>query len=497
MQGENATEAALGGVKPPPHSLEAEQAVLGGVLQVPAALDKIAGQVSETDFYTLDHRKIFRAISRLMEQNKPIDTITVAEFLKSHSELDAVGGLPYLVALVNGTPGASNIVRYAEIVRERALMRRLVTATMEIGDKVYSPAGMTSRDLVDFAQSKVMAISEQATKAAGGPQHVAPVMEAVLRKIDELSTRKGVEDGVTGLSTGFERLDKLTTGMQPGELIVIAARPAMGKTALALNIVEHVALAKQKPVVFFSLEMANDQLGVRLVSSVARLNQQRVKVGRLNESEWGRLYEASNKLRDAQIYLDEEGTLSANDLRSRARTIHRECGGLALVVVDYLQLMQTSGRSDNRAFEVAEISRALKLLAKELMCPVIALSQLNRGLEQRPNKRPIMSDLRDSGGIEQDADWIVFIYRDEVYNEDSPDKGIAELIVGKQRNGPTGTVDVDFRGEFTRFDNRARGEIRPSALIRQEKASSRARRGTGRASFRDFSESGGGGHPEF
>lgn len=484
------------GVKPPPHSLEAEQAVLGGLLMVPLAFDRIVGLVSETDFYTLDHRKIFRAISRLMEQSKAVDTITVAEFLQSHSELEAVGGLAYLVALVNGTPGASNIVRYAEIVRERALMRRLISATTEIGDKVYSPGGMNSRELVDFAQSRVMAISEQATRNAGGPQHVAPVMEGVLQHIDELASRTNKSD-VTGLPTGFDRLDNLTTGMQPGELIVIAARPAMGKTALALNIVEHVALAQKKPVVFFSLEMANNQLGVRLVSSVARLNQQRVKVGRLNESEWARLYEASNKLRDAQIYLDEEGTLSANDLRARARTVHRECGGLALVVVDYLQLMQTSGKSDNRAFEVAEISRALKLLAKELMCPVIALSQLNRGLEQRPNKRPIMSDLRDSGGIEQDADWILFIYRDEVYNEDSPDKGIAEFIVGKQRNGPTGTVDVDFHGEFTRFDNRAKGEIKPSALIRQEKASSRANRRTPRASFRDFSEPGAGGAPEF
>ena len=470
------------GLKPPPHSLEAEQSVLGALLQVPEAYDRISGKISETDFYTLDHRKIFRAISRILDQNKPVDVVTVADFLQSHAELDAVGGLPYLVELNSNTPGAANIVRYAEIVRERALMRRLVSAITQIGDKVYSPAGMGARELVDYAQATIMSVSEQALKHAGGPQHVAPVMESVLRHIDELSNRKN-QDDVTGLPTGFSALDALTTGMQPGELIVIAARPAMGKTALALNIVEHVALEQNKPVVFFSLEMANDQLGVRLVSSVARLNQQRVKVGRLNESEWDRLYQASNRLRDAQIFLDEEGTLSANDLRSRARTIHRECGGLALVVVDYLQLMQTSGRSDNRAFEVAEISRSLKLLAKELMCPVIALSQLNRGLEQRPNKRPIMSDLRDSGGIEQDADWILFIYRDEVYHEETPDRGIAELIIGKQRNGPTGTVDVNFRGEFTRFENRDHHEMKPSSQIRQDKVRQRA--GGSRPSFRD------------
>jgi replicative DNA helicase len=349
----------------------------------------------------------------------------------------------------------------------------LAAASTDIAEKVHSPGGLSGRELLDFAQAKVMAISEQAMKHSGGPQHVGPVMDAVLHRIDELASRK-VQDDVTGLSTGFKELDKMTTGMQAGELIVVAARPSMGKTALALNIVEHVALEKRKAVAFFSLEMANEQLGVRLLSSVSRLNQQRVKVGRLNEGEWGKVHDARNRLHEAAIYLDEEGSLSANELRSRARAIHRECGGLGLVVVDYLQLMQTSGKSDNRAQEVAEISRALKMLAKELCCPVIALSQLNRGLEQRPNRRPIMSDLRDSGGIEQDADWILFIYRDEVYNPDSPDKGIAEFIIGKQRNGPTGTVDANWKGEQTRFEDRARSEIKPSTMLRQEKASSRA-----------------------
>jgi len=458
-----------------PHSIESEQALLGGLFIDIKAYDKITGIVTEQDFYTLDHRKIFRAISRLIETSQPVDVVTVAEFLQGHQQLDGIGGLPYLAQLSGNTPGGgANIQKYAEIVRESALKRSLITASNDIAEKVHSPSGLSGRELLDFAQAKVMSISEKALKHTGGPQHVGTVLDGVLRRMDELGSRKHHDD-VTGLATGFEQLDKMTTGMQAGELIVIAARPAMGKTALALNIVEHVALVKAKNVAFFSLEMANDQLGVRMLSSAARMNQQRVKVGRLNDAEWGKVHDASNKLREAGIYLDEEGSITANELRSRARSIHRECGGLDLVVVDYLQLMETSGHSNNRAQEVAEISRALKLLAKELCCPVIALSQLNRGLEQRPNRRPIMSDLRDSGGIEQDADWILFIYRDEVYNPDSPDKGIAELIIGKQRNGPIGTVDVNWRGEWTRFEDRHRSEVKPSTLIRHEKASSRAR----------------------
>lgn len=460
---------------PPPHSLEAEQSVIGGLFLDVKAYDKVAGIVTEQDFFTVDHRKIFRAISRMVEQSQPVDVVMVAEFLQGYQQLDEVGGLKYLVQLQSNTPSAANIHRYAEIVRESALKRSLITASNDISDKVHSPSGLSGRELLDYAQSKVMSISEKAMKHSGGPQHVGPVLDVVLRRMDELGSRE-THDDVTGLPTGFAQLDKMTTGMHAGELIVIAARPSMGKTALALNIVEHVALEKNKKVLFFSLEMANDQLGVRLLSSAARMNQQRVKVGRLNDAEWSKVYSASNRLREAGIYLDEEGSITANELRSRARSIHRESGGLDLVVIDYLQLMQTSGRSDNRAQEVAEFSRALKLLAKELCCPVIALSQLNRGLEQRPNRRPIMSDLRDSGGIEQDADWILFIYRDEVYNPDSPDKGIAELIIGKQRNGPIGTVDVNWRGEWTRFEDRARGEIKPSTILRQEKASVRVSR---------------------
>jgi replicative DNA helicase len=347
-----------------PHSLESEQALLGGLFIDIKAYDKITGIVTEQDFYTLDHRKIFRAISRLVETSQPVDVVTVAEFLQGHRQLDEIGGLAYLANLSGSTPGGgANIQKYAEIVRESALKRSLITASNDIAEKVHSPTGLSGRELLDFAQAKVMSISEKAMKHTGGPQHVGSVLDGVLRRMDELGSRK-THDDVTGLSTGFTELDKMTTGMQAGELIVIAARPAMGKTALALNIVEHVALEKQKNVAFFSLEMANDQLGVRMLSSAAKMNQQRVKVGRLNDAEWGKVHTASNRLREAGIYLDEEGSLSANELRSRARSIHRECGGLHLVVVDYLQLMQTSGRSDNRAQEVAEISRALKLLAK-------------------------------------------------------------------------------------------------------------------------------------
>lgn len=482
----------MSAIKPPPYSLEAEYSVLGGLLIDNSAWDRIADVVDERDFYTLDHRKIFRAISRLLEDNKAADVVTVAEFLQRHGELESIGsskkGLAYLVDIQSNTPSSANIRRYGEIVRERALLRRLIGALRESEDKAYSPGGMATREVVDFVQSKVNSVTESASKGQGGPQHVGPVMDDVLRHIDELSSRAHQTD-VTGLPTGFTELDKMTTGFQPGELIILAARPSMGKTALALNIAEYVALHQKKNVAFFSLEMANNQLGTRLVSSVSRLNQQRVKVGRLNQDEFKKLFDAASKLRDSQIYLDEEGELSATEIRARCRRLHRECGGLHLVIIDYLQLMQTSGRSDNRAYELAEVSRALKNLSKELHLPVIALSQLNRGLEQRPNKRPIMSDLRDSGGIEQDADLILFVYRDEVYRDDSPDKGIAELIIGKQRNGPTGTVYVNFRGELIRFDDRDRHEIVPSRQEKQERQS-RRQPAAPRANFRDVQEAG-------
>lgn len=455
------------------YSPEAEQSVLGGLMLDGEAWDRIADKVSELDFYTLDHRKIFRAVRRLVEASKPVDVMTVAEFLDNMGQLDEVGGLAYLASLAQATPSAANIVHYAETVRDRAMRRALAKALDDAYEAIISPAGRSSADLVDFAQARVGAISDMAQKGKSGPAHIGQVMGSVINHIHEVSERKS-EDSVTGLRTGYEALDAMTTGFQPGELIILAARPSMGKTSIALNICEHAAISGKKNVMFFSLEMANDQLGVRLLSSHARLHAQRVKVGRLNEGEWKRVVDASSALSDASIYLDEEGSLSAQELRARARRIHRECGGLNLIVIDYLQLMQTAGRSDNRAFEMAEISRALKLLAKELHCPVIALSQLNRALESRPNKRPIMSDLRDSGGIEQDADLILFVYRDEVYNEDTPDRGIAELIVGKQRNGPTGTVHVNFIGEQMRFENRDRFAPIPSRQQHAERQAKKA-----------------------
>lgn len=464
------------------HSLDAEHSVLGGLLLDNDAWDKIADVVSERDFYAVENRKVYRALSRLLEAGKTADLITVSEFLETHHELENVGGLAGLATLMQSTPSAANIRRYAEIVRERSVIRALGRALAEGGEAISNRAGRSAKDLLDFVQSKVMAVSESAAKGTEGPQHVGSVLDDVMRQIDELSNNPHRSD-VTGLATGFAELDKMTTGFQPGELIIVAARPAMGKTAFALNISEFVALPNSKNVAFFSLEMANNQLGVRLLASVARLNQQRVKIGRLNEAEFERLYKASSALRETHLFLDEEGSLSANELRARARRLHRECGGLHLVVIDYIGLMEGSGKSDNRAYEVAEISRALKLLAKELHIPVIALAQLNRGLEARPNKRPILSDLRDSGGIEQDADVVLFIYRDEVYNEDSPDKGIAEIIIGKQRNGPTGTVHVGFVGECTRFEDRHRSAPVPSKLARIEKMSKRV--SGGNRSYRD------------
>lgn len=467
------------------YSLDAEHSVLGGLLLDNEAWDKIAGLVSERDFYALENRKVFRALSRLLEAGKTADLISVSDFLESHRELESVGGLACLAELMQNTPSAANIKRYAEIVRERAVLRALGRAVGEVNEAISNRDGRSAKDLLDFAQAKVQAVNESAAVGTDGPQHVGSVLDDVMRQIDALASNPHRTD-VTGLATGFSELDKMTTGFQPGELVIVAARPAMGKTAFSLNISEFVALSSGKNVAFFSLEMANNQLGVRLLSSVARLNQQRVKIGRLNDAEFERLYKARCDLREANLYLDEEGSLSANELRSRARRLHRECGGLHLVVIDYIGLMEGSGKSDNRAYEVAEISRALKLLAKELHIPVIALAQLNRGLESRPNKRPILSDLRDSGGIEQDADVVLFIYRDEVYNEDTPDRGIAEIIIGKQRNGPTGTVHVTFAGECTRFEDRPRHAPVPSKVARMEKMRSRVS-GSGQ-SYRDASD---------
>jgi len=443
-------------IKLPPHSVEAEQSVLGGILLDASAWDKITDLISENDFYRFEHRLIYRHISFLTERSKPVDAITVAESLESHAELDKAGGLAYLGSLVQNVPGAANIRRYAEIVRERAIMRKLAEAGSDIATSAYNPGGRDADQLLDEAESRILEISEAGERGRQGFIPIPPLLTQVVERIETLYGRDHTSD-VTGIATGFNDLDSMTSGLQPGDLIIVAGRPSMGKTAFAINIAENVALEGGKAVAIFSMEMGGAQLAMRMIGSVGRLNQHTLRTGRLEEDDWPRMTHALGRLNDAPIFIDETAALNALELRSRARRLYRQNNGLGLVVVDYLQLMSApSGKaSENRATEISEISRSLKALAKELRVPVIALSQLNRGLEQRPNKRPMMSDLRESGAIEQDADLILFIYRDEVYNPDSPDKGKAEIIIGKQRNGPIGKVDLTFRGEYTRFDNYA------------------------------------------
>jgi len=450
-----AVDTELEALKLPPHSVEAEQSVLGGILLDTSAWDKVTDLLNETDFYRGDHRLIWRHIGRLNEQAKPVDVITLAESLESHGELEKAGGLSYLGSLVQNVPSAANIRRYAEIVRERAIMRKLVEVGSEIATSAYNPNGRDADQLLDEAESKVLQISEQGERGKQGFVAIPPLLTQVVERIESLYSREDASE-VTGISTGFTDLDAKTSGLQPGDLIIVAGRPSMGKTAFSMNIAETVAL-EGKPVAIFSMEMSGAQLAMRMIGSVGRLNQHTLRTGRLKDEDWSRMTHALGLLNDAPIFIDETPGLNALELRSRARRLHRQNNGLGLVVIDYIQLMSSpAGKgSENRATEISEISRSLKSLAKELHVPVIALSQLNRSLEQRPNKRPVMSDLRESGAIEQDADLILFIYRDEVYNRDSQDKGKAEIIIGKQRNGPTGTVNLTFRGEYTRFENYA------------------------------------------
>ncbi len=439
-------------IKLPPHSVEAEQSVLGGLLLDNAAWDKIADMIGESDFYRADHRLIYRHISKLVGNSRPADVITVSESLESTRELDGIGGLAYLGALAQNTPTAANIRRYAEIVRDRAIMRKLAEVGTEIAETAYSPMGKEAGQLLDEAESKVFAISEEGARGKQGFLEMQPLLTQVVERIDMLYNRDNPSD-VTGVPTGFSDLDRMTSGLQPGDLVIVAGRPSMGKTSLALNMAEHVALEAGLPVGVFSMEMGATQLVMRMLGSVGKLDQHKVRTGRLADEDWRKLTDAVGRLNDAPIHIDETAALNALELRARARRLHRQYGKLGLIVVDYLQLMSSSSQGENRATEISEISRGLKALAKELNVPVIALSQLNRSLEQRPNKRPVMSDLRESGAIEQDADVILFIYRDEVYNQDSPDKGKAEVIIGKQRNGPIGTVTLVFQGEYTRFAN--------------------------------------------
>ena len=439
-------------IKLPPHSVEAEQSVLGGLLLDNTAWDKIADMIGESDFYRADHRLIYRHVSKLVGNSRPADVITVSESLESTKELEGVGGLAYLGALAQNTPTAANIRRYAEIVRDRAVMRKLAEVGTEIAETAYNPMGKEAGQLLDEAESKVFAISEQGARGKQGFMDMQPLLTQVVERIDMLYNRDNPSD-VTGVPTGFTDLDKMTSGLQPGDLVIVAGRPSMGKTSLALNMAEHVALDSGLPVGVFSMEMGASQLVMRMLGSVGKLDQHKVRTGRLADEDWRKLTDAVGRLNDAPIHIDETAALNSLELRARARRLHRQYGKLGLIVVDYLQLMSASSQGENRATEISEISRGLKALAKELNVPVVALSQLNRSLEQRPNKRPVMSDLRESGAIEQDADLILFIYRDEVYNQDSPDKGKAEVIIGKQRNGPIGTITLVFQGEYTRFAN--------------------------------------------
>jgi replicative DNA helicase len=380
--------------------------------------------------------------------------VTVAESLEATKELASVGGIPYLSALASNTPSAANIRRYAEIVRDRAILRRLAEVGTQIADSSYNTMGREASQILDEAESRVFEIAEQGARGRQGFQEMPPLLTKVVERIDLLYNRQGDSD-VTGVATGFIDLDRMTSGLQPGELVIVAGRPSMGKTSFALNIAEHAALSSGLPVGVFSMEMAATQLVMRMIGSVGKLDQHKLRTGRLHDDDWQRLTHTVGKLNEAPIHIDETAALNPLELRARARRLHRQYKKLGLIVIDYIQLMSASGTGENRATEISEISRSLKALAKELDAPVIALSQLNRSLEQRPNRRPVMSDLRESGAIEQDADVILFIYRDEVYNPDTADKGVAEIIIGKQRNGPIGTVRLAFLGEYTRFDNLA------------------------------------------
>jgi replicative DNA helicase len=460
MQNFSASSAdpQLDAIKLPPHSVEAEQSVLGGILLDTSAWDKIADLISERDFYRNEHRLIYRHIAKLTERAQPVDVITVAESLEANAELDKAGGLAYLGSLAANVPTAANIRRYAEIVRERSIMRKLVEVGSDIATSAYNPGGRSAGQLLDEAESRVLEINEEGDRGNKGFVGMPPLLTQVVERIETLYARDNASD-VTGVPTGFADLDRMTSGLQPGDLIIVAGRPSMGKTAFSINIAENVALDTNKPVAIFSMEMGGVQLAMRMIGSVGRLDQHTLRTGKLEDDDWSRMTHALGRLNEAPIFIDETPGLNSLELRSRSRRLHRQNNGLGLIVIDYLQLMSSplsgKGGGENRATEISEISRSLKALAKELHVPVIALSQLNRSLEQRPNKRPVMSDLRESGAIEQDADLILFIYRDQVYNPDSPDKGKAEIIIGKQRNGPIGSVGLAFRGEFTRFENLA------------------------------------------
>ena len=441
-------------LKLPPHSVEAEQSLLGGLLIDNEALDKVADVMSEIDFYRHDHRLIYQHIAKVIEANQPADIITVGESLEKSDELKNVGGIAYLGMLAENTPTAANIRGYAQIIRERSIMRSLALVGSDIAASAYSPQGRDAQQLLDESEVKIFQIAESGKRDNIGfsdIQHLLPqVVESVEQRMQNASD-------VTGMPTGFTDLDKMTSGLQPSDLIIIAGRPSMGKTSLALNMAEHIAIEKKMPVAVFSMEMASMQLTTRLIGSVGRVDQHKMRTGQLDDDDWEKLTDSLGQLNEAPIHIDEGSALNTFEVRARARRLQRQVGQLGLIVIDYIQLMSApiGKQTENRATEISEISRSLKSLAKELHVPVVALSQLNRSVEQRVDKRPVMSDLRESGAIEQDADVIMFIYRDEVYNPESPDKGLAEILLAKQRNGPVGMVKLTFLGQYTRFENYA------------------------------------------
>ena len=433
----------------PPHSVEAEQAVIGGLLLDNRAWEQIADRIAEGDFYRNDHRIIFSAIRNLEEKSQPFDAVTLSEWMDKHGQLDDAGGLAYLGRLAKETPTAANIVAYADIVRERSVLRQLIAVGTDIASNGFKTDGRSSRELLEDAEKRVFEIAEQDMRGRGGFQDIKDLLTKTVEQIDFLFQSEGT---VTGIPTGFDKFDEATTGLHPGELIIVAGRPSMGKTTFAMNIAENAAIGSKTPVAVFSMEMPGEQLAMRMISSLGRIDQHHIRTGQLTDEDWPRITSAVHMLSEANLFIDDTPAMSPGEVRARARRMKRK-HGLGLIVIDYLQLMQVPGASENRATEISEISRGLKAIAKELGVPVIALSQLNRSLEQRTDKRPIMSDLRESGAIEQDADLIVFIYRDEVYNEDSPDKGMAEIIIGKQRNGPIGKSVLTFLGKYTKFEN--------------------------------------------
>lgn len=437
--------------KVPPHSIEAEQSVLGGLMLDNNAWDIVAEQVHENDFYRPEHRLIYQMMGRLLAADKPIDVVTLCEELDNNQQQDEAGGLDYLVDMAQNTPSAANIRAYAGIVSERAILRRLISVAGDISSAAFAPAGRNTLELLDEAERKVFEIAENRA-SEGGPQPVSPLLTQALDRIDFLYNSKTT---MTGLNTGFTDLNKMTSGLQKSDLVIVAARPSMGKTTFAMNLVENIVMTGE-PVLVFSLEMPAQSLVTRMLASIGRIDQTKLRDGKLDENEdWDKLTMAVNSLRDKPLFIDDSAGISPSEMRTRARRVFREQGRLGLIMVDYLQLMSLKGNAESRTQEISEISRSLKALAKELECPIVALSQLNRSLENRPNKRPVNSDLRESGAIEQDADVIMFIYRDEVYNEDTEAKGRAEIIIGKQRNGPIGTCHLAFVGKHSRFQDLA------------------------------------------